>query len=615
MSTRPPARVAYVEDAEDADSSVEGVEDLEGIAGTRRYARSEIQVPVSPKKERPNTSKSRGDRRTSYRKSDSHSPSDGLTDNDEPPPSRRTPRESREEREARQYEREQREKDRRRKERRQKDSAEQQQRKLRADAKAAREREANKAMRKTRPTSLAHSRTEPVVQQYRRGHVEDPSCYGVQQPTSSAARPRAHTRPHSYYPGQTETPSVANAGWHQTQPQASFPVGSFPPPPPMYGSGPPSSVAGVPPSSGQPPGFFDMTSQQASAHLKSRFERPASSMGFLQQATPSSFGYPPDEYNDEPEQPQMQMQRRPSRSKKHQIEDDRRRMPPPDFVRPKSAMPPPSTPFRPPPPQSLTRQKPRTPSRPTISSGRSRVGFVDQQDYDDEDFGGHSELFNDMSPDPVHFDRRTALARTRRGSVAYEQPGVDIVPAGSRVRPNSFYGNERGLGSGGVSLEEDKYLTALQYQDDTNGGPGVPLTAETLRKANNVGASSSRSSGSRDESEFRRSNTTGITRSSSSDTDNVTIKVSGPSLVRVSGAEIQCADGSEITFSSRPSGSRVGSDRASTIYQLEDARSRVEYKALPYRARTPSHSETQSRGYAPSHAPYDPSFAVDDYIF
>ncbi|KAF5006413.1 hypothetical protein FDECE_7204 [Fusarium decemcellulare] len=588
--------VCYVEDAEeDSGSSV-----LEGIESTRRYAVSE--APVGPYKERPNTGKSRGEKRYSNRRTDS-SPSDGLTDSDE----RNRREDRREERARREYDREQREKDRRRKERKQKEAAEQQQRKVRAEAKAAKEREPKPA-RKTRPTSLTQSRTEPVVQQYRRGHVEDPSCYGVQQPAVSGMRPRAQTRPNSYYPGQTGTPPIAHAGWHHAQQsQPSFPVGSFPPPP-IYPGGQSPSVVGVPPSPGPgTPGFFDMHMQQGHSHLRNRFERPASAIGYRQQPPPSNYGFPQEEYEEEPD---PRLIRRASRSKKHQQQndEDRRRMPPPDNIpRPKSALPP-TTPFRPPPQQALARQKSRTPSRPPPSA-RSRVGFVDQQSYDDD-----ASLFADMSPEP-NFDRRTALARTRRGSVAYEQHGVDIVPA--RSRRDSLYG-DRALGSGGVSLDEDKYLDALRYQDDINGGPAMPLTAETLRKASNprLGGGSSRStrsSGSHDESEYKRSNTTGLTRSSSSDTDNVTIKVSGSAVVRVPGAEIQCADGGEITFTSRTGGSRVGSDRASTVYQIEDGRSRIEQKALPYRARAPSQSDSH-RGYIPNHAPYDPAFA-DDYIF
>ncbi|KAM5356425.1 hypothetical protein ACJ41O_003071 [Fusarium nematophilum] len=584
--------VCYVEDAEEDDSS----SFVEGNPRTRIYAVSE--APVSPFKERPNTGKSRADKRYSNRRSDS-SPSDGESDDH---------RQS--DRARREYDRQQREKNQRRKERERKlkEAAEQQQRKARPETKAPKEREP-KPVRK-RPTSLTQSRTEPVVQQYRRGHVEDPSCYGVQQPAVSG-RPRAQTRPNSYYPGHTATPPIAHAGWHHAQQsQPSFPVGSFPPPP-LYPGGQSPSVVGVPASPGPgTPGFFDMTSQQANAHLRNRFDRPASSIGFRQQPSPSNFGYPQEEYEDEP----GHLVRRPSRSKKQQQQqqqndEDRRRMPPPDLPRPKSAMPP-TTPFRPPPQQALARPKTRTPSRPPPST-RSRVGFADQLGFDDDDLDGNADLFTDMSPE---HNLRTALARTRRGSVAYEQPGVDIVTA--RNRRDSFYA-DRALGSGGVSLEEDKYLDALRYQDDVNGGPAMPLTAETLRKASNrAGGGSSRStrsSASRDESEYKRSNTTGLTRSSSSDTDNVTIKVSGSAVVRVPGAEIQCADGGEITFTSRPGGSRVGSDRASTIYQIEDIRSRPEQKALPYRARAPSQSDSH-RGYALSHAPYDPSFA-NDYIF
>jgi hypothetical protein len=296
-------------------------------------------------------------------------------------------------------------------------------------------------------------------------------------------------------------------------------------------------------------------------------------------------------------------------------------------------MPPPTTPFRAP-PQTVTRQKTRTPSRPP-PSGRSRVGFADQHGYDDEEFADSPGLFAD-SPE-AQFDRRTALARTRRssvaydnygadiiparstrrGSVAYEQRGIDIVPA-RNTRRDSFYDYEQSMDSGDGSFDEDKYLDAMKYQDDINGGPAMPLTADALRKASNprLGGGSSRSSGSHDDSEYKRSNTTGLTRSSSSDTDNVTIKVSGSAVVRVSGAEIECGDGGEITFSRPNNGtSRVGSDRASSYYQLEDVQPRVERKALPYRPHTPSRSDSHHRGYSGNHAPYDPSFAMDDYIY
>ncbi|CEI65680.1 hypothetical protein FVEN_g8935 [Fusarium venenatum] len=646
--------VCYVEDAEeDSETSV-----LEGIRDTRRYAVSEAPGPASPPpKERPNTGKSRGEHRRHTSRRQVTPPSDDYSDEEPRPPPRREERSRRDhEREReREQQREQRDKDRRRKERKQKEAAELQQRKVRAEAKqqaqaqaqaqaqqAPRERE-GKPARRPRPTSLSHTRTEPVIQQYRRGRVEDPSCYGVQQPAVSGMRPRAQTRPHSYYPGQP-APPISNAGWHHHQhSQPSFPVGSFPGPSPYFPGASSPSVSGIPPSpspvGGGPPGFFDMPSSQASAHLRNRFERPASSMGFRQdQPSPSNIGYPQDEYEVEEQQPEPPRPlRRASRSSRkpppQQIEDDRRRMPPPDSIpRPKSAMPSQTTPFRAP-PQTLTRQKTRTPSRPPPSS-RSRVGFADQQGYDDEDFTESPGLFAD-SPE-ANFDRRTALTSrprrssvayegygadiiparsTRRGSVAYERGGIDIIPA-RNTRRDSFYDYDQ-YDSGGASLDEDKYLDAMKYQDDINGGPAMPLTAAALRKASNprLGGGSSRSSGSHDDSEYKRSNTTGLTRSSSSDTDNVTIKVSGSAVVRVSGAEIECGDGGEITFSRPTAGSRLGSDRASSYYQLEDVQSRVERKALPYRPHTPSRSDSHHRGYSGNHAPYDPSLTMDDYIY
>lgn len=202
-----------------------------------------------------------------------------------------------------------------------------------------------------------------------------------------------------------------------------------------------------------------------------------------------------------------------------------------------------------------------------------------------------------------------ALAREHRRSGGYDN-GFDVVPASSRPRRMSTYG------AGGASLErDDKYYDAMRYQDDV-GGSQVPLTAATLRKAARPqGATSSRStrsSESRDESEFRNSSTTGITRSSSNNPDDVVIELPDGTVIRMPAAEIKYTDSGDITFMSRAPGSRASSDR-STIQQLEESRSRVdrmERKALPHRARAPSQSDSQSRGYAP----YDPALAAGNFF-
>lgn len=615
--------VAYAEDAEeDSGSSVEGIE------GTRRYAISE--APVSPVKERPNTGKSRSEKRPSNRRSESSSASHSLTDSSES-----TARSGKKERESRRpsqkdIDREERERERRKRDRKAKLQAQAQaqaqaeaeaqarakedERRARAEAKAF---EKAKAAYKARPAALKHASTQPVVQQtssYRRGRVEDPSCYGVPQPAASGSRPRAQTRPASYYAGQTSRPPISNMPWHQSHPSAAptYPhmVGTFPPPLHMLPPSPGSQAGHIPPSPMHTPGYFDTAMSGQHSHLKHRFDaRPSSALGFR---SPSGRGYPPED--TELESVSTKVSRRMSRSNK-KSDDDRKKMPPPEFVprRPQSAMPQASAFAPPPPPQSQRPSSRRGQSRPAAPHRRS-VGFVDQPGYEDEDFQDGIGLFHDMSPVAQYEPRRTPSGRMRNTSSAYEHQALDIVPASSRGRNVAPYGGGVSLGSYGTSYEGDQYMDALRYQEDVSG-PQMPLTAETLRTVTKRGgvpsSRSTRSSGSRDDSEYKRSNTTGITRSSSGNNEDFVIKVSGTSVVRLQGAEIECSDG-EIMFSSRPGGG--GSDMASTIFQIEDSRGRVERKALPLRARAPSQSDSQSRGYAPSHAPYDPALASDNYF-
>ena len=162
---------------------------------------------------------------------------------------------------------------------------------------------------------------------------------------------------------------------------------------------------------------------------------------------------------------------------------------------------------------------------------------------------------------------------------------------------------------------DKKIRDAQDYQDAITGGPKMPLTAELLHKATrgNPPSQSTRSSGSRDDSEFRRSYTTGITRSSSgTGTEDVTIKVGG--------AVFTVQGGAEITFSSRGQPqARNGSERSSTVYQIEDGRDHERERepprmTLPHRTRAPSHSESRPRGYISGYAPYEQSYAEQNYI-
>ena len=618
---RQAANVAFVEEAEDDSGS-----SIEPVAGTRIYAYSEApEPPATPSKQLPNTSKSR-------RGEGSNNSSDSaLRSADKQREKERRVKEARRQKEKERQREEQREMERLRRAEEKRDNE------IRRARKAKIAEDSSQALKKVRPQSLRHSATQPVVQQassYRRGHVDEPSYYGIPQPATSGNRPRASTRPASYYAGQTRPPPSSHS-WQQQgsmgPPPAMYGVGSFPGPPPMFPGGPPSGMHGGPPPP-SPPGpssYFDSgpsTPMHQSRDLRQRFDyRPSSAMGHQ---SPASRSYAQEEYflyDDDQHHPPTRMpsrMRRQQQQQQQQQDEDRKRMPPPDFKPMKSvpqSMPRrpsttanSSTPFQPPPRPTSRHEQ----SRPRPANRRS-VGFTHPPGFDDDDFvGGENALFHDISPQPPTDYRRRAMSQSRRDSRGFDDEEYEIMPApGRSSRRGSMYGSAA-LGSGGVSLEGDsKYLDALRYQEDV-GGPPQPLTAESLRKANKRGegvasSRSTRSSASRDESEYKRSSTTGITRSSSGGNgDDFTIKVSGPAVVRVHGAEIECED-SEITFSNAAGLGRGGSEQASTVYQLEDGRSsHRERKALPYRTRAPSQSDSQSRGYAPSHAPYEPSYYI-----
>lgn len=704
--------VGYVEDVDEEIGSTIGVE------STRRYARSEYarsEAPRSP--ERSNTSKPRNDR--DYSDSDSEESASSLSSapysdderhappkrdkmrpvarpmypDREPRPYSQPPRDTRGPREVR---------DRQRMERKPREDDDQ--RRVRpepkdGDARAPRE---PRGPKKARPGPPKHAASQPVVNQagYRRGQFEDPAAYGVQQPAASTQRPRAQSRPASYYAGQPPPqPPPLDMGWNGPppfgmlgfQPAPMFsPLAGPPGGPPMHPGMPPQSPMGMPPPPGPffpfdgpmgPPGPHGMPGPPPppGEQLRHRFDgRPSSAHGF---ASPhEALEYFPEEYDGHVEEPSQKVARRPLRPKKQPMPEERKKMHPPEFAAPKrtqSARPTSGgyklpMPLREPPreqPRDHLREQAREQAREHIRDQRERaqsrpaqqrpphahrrsVGFINTQGFDDDEYlGSEVDLYQAVSPT----QRRNALTRPRRShSVAYDQNGFDIVPAGNRGRRGSMYGPGPHDSFGGASFEEDnRFFDAPRYPEDVGGGMTMPLTAESLRKASKRGelasSRSTRSSGSHDESEYRRSHTTGHTTQSSTAHDDFTIKVSGQAVVKMPGAQIEC-DGGEITFSSNragapgsgpPGASRAGSDKESTVYQLDDARSsRMERKTLPHRPRATSQSDVHSRIYAPlrplehapyehiappygpydsyerityDHAPYDPSLAAHDY--
>ncbi|KZZ88043.1 hypothetical protein AAL_08198 [Moelleriella libera RCEF 2490] len=580
MSSSPDrrSRIAHVEDAdEDAGSSV----DVK--PGTRKYAVSDGRS--SPSKA--NTGRSRSGKRPANSRSSSvnanfnDAESRESADRQEKPLPKAPDQASRD---------------------RQPGEVNQQRRDQEEGRRAAAVDKQPRPSRKTRPSPPKQSNTQPVIQQqHRRDRGNDPASYGVQQqPARSASRPRAQPRPASYYAGQPYgRPAPLDVETAPLRAAANpFPVGTYPPPlawqSPVIPPG--GYVPPMPPSTGFVPGFFDH-GPAADPHnrLRSRFDaRPASAMAFGKPPPPPGrFDFYPRDYLDEPPETAQAGHLLP---RSRRLEGDRRRMPPPEVpARPHSTLPP-TTPHRSP----STRRPGR--SRPPPTQRRS-VGFAG---FDDDEFEGEESLFNDLSPDPAYDRRRVGLPRLGRSSSVYGHPDLDVTAVAGRSNRSSFHGTAA-LPTGGVSLD-DKFNNALNYQAAVSG-PQFDLTADALRKSRRrsgiAPSRSTRSSGSRDESEYRRSS---ITRTSYNGNDDLTIKISGNARLRVPGvgAEIECDDGGEIVFSTRPGDPRLDSDQGSMMYrQLEDNRSRVGGKALPQRARAPSQSDSQSRSFAPARGSFD----------
>lgn len=401
---------------------------------------------------------------------------------------------------------------------------------------------------------------------------DEAAYYGVTTVTPASSRPRARTtqRPASYY-GNPPRPPPSNAQFYASR-QSPAPAGvptSYPPQswaqagPMVY---PMMSPAAPPP----PRDYFNAAPQ--TQHLLARFGgRPASAMGHR----PS----PALAYEDYELEEERNIVRRSSKKAK-----DRMQMPPPP--RPQSARP--GSMFRP----------------PTTPAPRKGLRFED--DELDPDRG----LFH-LSPLATYeYPTSVPPPRARRPSfgapsISYDSGSYRTEVAGSNRR-NSYLGNNRHSVSS-ISDYEDKIRQAQAYQEDVAGGPQMPLTAETLRRASKNGSSSrsTRSSESRDESDYRQSATTRTTRSSNNNEEDFTIRIKGVRSVEVGGAKMHCDDGAEINIASRapppPQGYRGSSDKSSYI-DPEDHR-RIEDRRLPRIDRPPTRTRSGSQAGSFSRTP------------
>ncbi|KAI4602037.1 hypothetical protein KJ359_010903 [Pestalotiopsis sp. 9143b] len=440
---------------------------------------------------------------------------------------------------------------------------------------------------------------------------DDPAHYGIPHrsitATSTSGRPRAHSRPQSYY----NVPPLSQSAYypHQASP-LSYGVS------PQWGGGPllGTSPFGTSPMS-HPNDYFGGRAEYAVGNgdrLASRFEsRPRSSMGNYG----TSFE---DRYDFEAPSPharQDSVHRKPSLSKRTTKDsEDRRTMPPPPRPQTTGAR----QHFKPPPSQSHRKSV-------NFDEDDSDVGT---DIYDDIPRGATVDFLKEM---PIR-SRRPSQGTVRRQSLGLEYP-VDDYAAIEPDRPKARRQDRRSVS---YSIE-DKMQSASRYQNAVTGtAPApAPLTPDNLRRVKNSTSSrSTRSSASRDESSFRQSETTKTTRSGSND-DDITIKVPSGAVVEYGGAKIRCANGGELTV-----GRSGGSDRG-TVFD-DDLRSharRTERSAMRPRASSQSVHTRRPRaimspnphdhaadypdnpgyyGVAPAYAPYPASSFGDwddDHIY
>lgn len=376
-----------------------------------------------------------------------------------------------------------------------------------------------------------------------RGPSDEASYYGIPSqtiiPSQSQSRPRAATRPVSYY--GTSRPPLSHSAYYGGSPALGT---SFPPP--AWGGGPPGMPPmGTPqmmahsPLSGPPVDYFSNNARPTDT-LAARFSRqgeprPRSSLGFR--------GGPPSAYEDyeqsqvmevaAPPQRHGSLARRPKKEK-----DDRSRMPPP--ARPQTTKPE-RVVFRPPPP-------------------RKSAHFAEDDVTTD---GEGEDGFYHAAPgrqDSYEYGTAVVPSRPRRTSIDSEDydDGVFALEQTGHNRRHSSYNSI-----------EDKMKQASAYQNEVAQASPAPLTADALRRVKNGGTSrSSRSTQSRDESSYKQSATTRTTRSSSGD-DDITIKVPDGAIVEVGNTKISCKRGGEINIG-RNNG---GSDRG-TVYD-DDRKTRA----------------------------------------
>jgi hypothetical protein len=421
----------------------------------------------------------------------------------------------------------------------------------------------SKSPRKNRPPSAHENKGFPKVSipSSSRKETNDPANYGIATPTTSRplvtqlpSRPRAitaqtyPTRPVSYHAGVPappySRPPLSMSAYYQQPPMITP---SYPPPSPSYMEHlrytpapqteyfqptprPLSSRFGASDPIPRTPSAFDPITRTPSAFEP--ISRTSSAFG-TRSAFEGPASYFEDSYTSASDGATIRRERRESirvpSSNFNKIQADYVAMPPPPTIRP-----------------GILRRATeyRLPTEYTMESDPYRDG---RTTYRREE----------SRPRRSSSSRHSASYEVGRGGES-----VRVEAANSGRRRQSWYEPPVTTPAAGY---EDKLHQAATYQEDVEG-PSVPLTAETLKRQQRRHGGSSRSSQSRDESDYKKSATTRTTRSLSNDNDeNVTIKVTGQARVMVGGAQIHCDEGGEIEIK-RQKSLRNGSERSNSEY-------------------------------------------------
>ena len=223
------------------------------------------------------------------------------------------------------------------------------------------------------------------------------------------------------------------------------------------------------------------------------------------------------------------------------------------------------------------------PPPPIPTRRQSITQVIDSRDYDVAPrYDSRPARASHREPSPAP---RAPRRHSANRSSTYGYSGDQLnyrIDASNQARGSSYYEGQRRS-----SDYEEKVREATGYQEQVAGKP-VFLTAEALRKQQRATESSrsTRSSGSHDESDFRRSATTRTTTSRfDPDGENVTIKFNGEAMVRIAGAEIKCDDGAELNIMRSKGAIRNGSERSASEYCVvpsDDKRSRDHHRSSNY---------------------------------